>query len=89
MGSCNGTSDVRTVAVDIFGKIVRFARDVLDIASEINRQVLIDVLDKVRMVHVEACIQDADTDASSCHSRIPGLDSAHSRMAPLKIKHKV
>jgi hypothetical protein len=89
VSSCNGTSDVRTVAVDIFGKIVRFARFLLDIAREINRQLLIDVLDKVRMAHVEACVQDADTDAKSCHSSIPGLDSAHSRVAPLKIKQKV
>ncbi len=77
---------MRTVAVDIAGTIVWAARDV---GREINRQLLIDVVDKVRMAHVEACVQDADTDASSCHSSVPGLDSAHSRVAPLKIKQKV
>jgi hypothetical protein len=69
------------MAVDfgVRGKIIRAT--IRAVAREINRQLLIDVVDKVRMVHVESCIQDADTDASTCHSSAPGFDSTHSRVA--------
>jgi hypothetical protein len=74
------------VAEDTFGTMIWAARN---IDREIDRQLLIDVVDKVRMFHVEACVQDADTNASSCHANVPGLDGAHSRVTPLKIKQKV
>jgi hypothetical protein len=74
------------VAVDTAGTIVWAARNV---GREINRQLLIDVVDKVGMAHVKACVQDADTDASTCHSSVPGVDGAHSRVTPLKIKQKI
>jgi hypothetical protein len=75
------------MAAETVGKMIRFA--IRAVAREIFRQLLIDVVDKVRVAHVEACVQDADTDARSCHSSIPGLGSVHSRVAPLKIKQKV
>jgi hypothetical protein len=88
VGSRNCTGDVSAMTVNIGSEIIRSTLRAV-VASEINRQVLVDVVDEIRMVHVEPAVQDTNTDASASHSSIPSLDSTHSGMPPLEIKQKV